>query len=99
MKEDQTTIHNEYNTIQQNSTNKRDSSTIKAENPGNVGLNPVKSLTLTDKLVTGIIAVALMCIAPIIPILIAFGVGHFVRYNADKLKRENNYERRYTRRH
>ena len=40
-----------------------------------------------------------MCLAPIIPILIAFGVGHFARYNADKLKQEKEYERNNTRRH
>lgn len=78
---------------------KEDSTTTRMESQRNITSNQKGSLSFSDKLITGIIAIALMCIAPIIPILIAFGVGHFTRYNADKLKREKEHERNYTRRY
>ena len=76
-----------------------DSTTTRMESRKSITSNQNRSLSFSDKLITGIIAIALMCIAPIIPILIAFGVGHFTRYNADKLKREKEHERNYTRRY
>ena len=76
-----------------------DSTTTRMESQKSITSNQSRSLSFSDKLITGIIAIALMCIAPIIPILIAFGVGHFTRYNADKLKREKEHERNYTRRY
>ena len=76
-----------------------DSTTTRMESQKSISSNQNRSLSFSDKLITGIIAIALMCIAPIIPILIAFGVGHFTRYNADKLKREKEHERNYTRRY
>ena len=76
-----------------------DSTTTRMESHKSISSNLSRSLSFSDKLITGIIAIALMCIAPIIPILIAFGVGHFTRYNADKLKREREHERTNARRY
>ena len=76
-----------------------DSTTTRMESQQTLTSNQNRSLTLTDKLITGIIAIALMCIAPIIPILIAFGAGHFLNYNANKLRNEKNHERTNTRRY
>ena len=78
---------------------KKGSTTTRMESQQTLTSNQNRSLTLTDKLITGIIAIALMCIAPIIPILIAFGAGHFLNYNANKLRNEKNHERTNTRRY
>ena len=98
MKEKDRVIRREQSGIWMNPKNE-DSTTTRMESHRNITSNQKGSLSFSDKLITGIIAIALMCIAPIIPILIAFGVGHFTRYNADKLKREKEHERNYTRRY
>ena len=67
--------------------------TMETENPQMHTSLQNKSFSLTEKFVTGFIAIALICLAPIIPILIAFGVGHFSRWNADKLRQRRYYER------
>ena len=72
---------------------KEDFTTMQTENPQMHTLNQNKSFSLTEKFVTGFIAIALICLAPIIPILIAFGVGHFSRWNADKLRQRRYHER------
>ena len=91
-------IRRESNGIWMN-PNTGDSTTTRMESQKSITSNQSRSLSFSDKLITGIIAIALMCIAPIIPILIAIGVGHFTRYNADKLKQEKEHERNYTRRY
>ena len=73
--------------------------TMTMENHSSTGSKGIKSLTLSHKVLTGIIAFALMCVAPIIPILIAFGVGHFLHWNSSKLNKEKYHERTNTRRH
>ena len=98
MKEKDRVIRREQNGIWMN-PQMEDSTTTRMESQRSISSNQSRSLSFSDKLITGIIAIALMCIAPIIPILIAFGVGHFTRYNADKLKREKEHERNYTRRY
>ena len=96
MQKDQTN-HKEKSGMIENQN--RASSTMRMENHSMPMSSLKRSFSFSDKLITGIIAIALMCLAPIIPILIAFGVGHFARYNADKLKQEKEYERNHTRRH
>ena len=85
------------NSIQ--SQKKEGFTTMTMENHTSTGSKEVKSLTLSHKLITGIIAIALMCVAPIIPILIAFGAGHFLHWNSNKLNKEKNNERRNSRRY
>ena len=74
--------------------------TTRIMNQTTTNSSPKRNLISINAVVTGAIAVVMWCILPIIPILLAFCAGHFVRDNGDKLKKEREeYERLNSRRH
>jgi len=81
-------------------TSKGHGTTTRITNQTNTISSQKKSLISVNTVVTGAIAVVMWCILPIIPILLAFCAGHFVRDNGDKLRKEREqYERSNPKRH
>tara|TARA_B100000749_G_C18066938_1_gene317910 strand:+ start:205 stop:468 length:264 start_codon:yes stop_codon:yes gene_type:complete len=79
---------------------KEPGSTMRITNQTTTNSSQKQSLISVNAVVTGAIAVVMWCILPIIPILLAFCAGHFVRDNGEKLKKEREeYERPNSRRH
>ena len=74
--------------------------TTRITNQTNTISSQKKSLISVNAVETGAIAVIMWCILPIIPILLAFCAGHFVRDNGEKLRKEREqYERSNPKRH
>ena len=78
----------------------KNGTTTRITNQKNMISSQKKSLISVNAVVTGAIAVIMWCILPIIPILLAFCAGHFVRDNGEKLRKEREqYERSNPKRH
>jgi uncharacterized spore protein YtfJ len=74
--------------------------TTRITNHMNTISSPKKSLISVNALVAGAITIVLWVVLPIIPILLAFCAGHFVKTNGDKIKKEREqYENPNSRRH
>ena len=66
----------------------------------NTNSSQKRSLISVNSLVAGAIALVMWVVLPIIPILLAFCAGHFVKSNGDKIRKEREqYEKPNTRRH
>ena len=74
--------------------------TTRITNQTNTTSSQKRSLISVNSLVAGAIALVMWVVLPIIPILLAFCAGHFVKTNGDKLRKEREqYERPNSRRH
>ena len=78
----------------------KNGTTTRITNQTNTISSQRKSLISVNAVVTSAIAVIMWCILPIIPILLAFCAGHFVRDNGEKIRKEREqYERPNPKRH
>jgi len=86
--------------MEQLKTTKEPGTTTRITNQMNMISGQKKSLISVNAIVTGAIAVVMWCILPIIPILLAFCAGHFIRENGEKQRKERGqHENSNTRRH
>ena len=78
----------------------KNGTTTRITNQTNMISSQKKSLISVEALVAGAIALVMWVVLPIIPILLAFCAGHFVRDNGEKLRKEREqYERSNPKRH
>ena len=74
--------------------------TTRITNQTNTTSSQKRSLISVNSLVAGAIALVMWVVLPIIPILLAFCAGHFVKSNGDKIRKEREqYENPNSRRH